>query len=270
LTFSIDLPFGDSFLPVTLPAQNVYRVISAKDVSGLDDEQETIKESLRNPIGSASLLQRVHENDKVLVITTDNTRHCPDDRIVPVLVEELERKIPRRNITIIVALGLHTPLNQEQLVKKLGREIVENYRVINHDPEQVVFLGMTSFGTPVEVNTEVTSADFRIGIGFIEPHFFAGFSGGRKSIAPGLSSAKAIRNNHGYKMLEHPNARAGILKGNPIHEDMVEQAKTAHLDFIVNVLLNKAKEITHVFAGDPWLAHEKGCEVEKGIVQVEL
>ena len=266
----VNFPFGDSFLPVTLPAGNVCRIISAKYVPGVSDEREAIQKGLRNPIGCAGLLQRIHNNDKVLIITTDNTRPCPDDRILPVLLDELEQKIPRQNITIIVALGLHAPLSREELIKKLGRGIVENYRVLNHDPDQTVLLGTTSYGTPVEVNTEITRADFRIGIGFIEPHFFAGFSGGRKSVAPGLSSAKAIRKNHGYAMIEHPNARAGVLKGNPIHEDMVEQAKIANLDFIVNVLLNKEKQITHVFAGNPWLAHEMGCDIEKEIVQVEL
>ena len=266
----IHLPFGDSFLPVTLPSDNVCSVIEAKHVPGVRDEREAIQKGLRNPIGSVKLLERIHKNDKVLIIITDNTRHCPDYKIVPVLLDELEQKVPRRNITCIVALGLHTPLSREGLIKKLGKRIINDYKVLNHNPDQVVSLGTTSFGTPVEVNSELTKADFRISTGFIEPHFFAGFSGGRKSVAPGLSSANAIRKNHGYAMIEHPNAQAGILKGNPIHEDLVEQAKMANLDFIVNVLLNKEKQISHVFAGDPWLAHESGCDVEKGIVGVEV
>jgi nickel-dependent lactate racemase len=266
----INLPFGDSFLPVTLPSNNVCSVIEAKYVPGVIDEREAIQKGLRNPIGSVSLLERVHNNDKVLIIVTDNTRHCPDYKIVPVLLDELEQKVPRQNITCIVALGLHPPLSREELIKKLGKRIINDYNVLNHNPDQAVFLGTTSFGTPVEVNSELTKVDFRISIGFIEPHFFAGFSGGRKSVAPGLSSADAIRKNHSYTMIEHPNARAGILKGNPIHEDLVEQAKMANLDFIVNVLLNKEKQISHVFAGDPWLAHELGCDIEKGIVGVEV
>lgn len=266
----INLPFGDSFLSVTLPSDNVCSVIEAKHVPGVKDEREAIQKSLRNPIGSDKLLERIHNNDKVLIIITDNTRHCPDHKIVPVLLDELEQKVPRRNITCIVSLGLHASLSREELVKKLGKRIIKDYKVINHNPDQVVLLGTTSFGTPVEVNLELTKADFRIGTGFIEPHFFAGFSGGRKSVAPGLSSANAIRKNHSYEMIEHPNAQAGILKGNPIHEDLVEQAKMANLDFIVNVLLNKEKRISHVFAGDPWRAHESGCEVEKGIVGVAV
>jgi nickel-dependent lactate racemase len=265
----INLPFGDSFLPVTLPSDNVCSVIEAKRVPAVKDEREAIQKGLRNPIESDKLLDRIHNNDKVLIIITDNTRHCPDNKILPVILDELEQKVPRRNITCIVALGLHPPLSREALIKKLGKRIVNDYKVLNHDPDEVVSLGTTSFGTPVEVNSELTKADFRISIGFIEPHFFAGFSGGRKSVAPGLSGADTIRKNHGYAMIEHPNAQAGILKGNPIHEDLVEQAKMANLDFIVNVLLNREKQISHVFAGDPWLAHELGCDVEKEIVGVE-
>jgi nickel-dependent lactate racemase len=137
--------------------------------------------------------------------------------------------------------------------------------VINHDVDSCIFIGDTSRGTPVEINRQVIEADFRMSTGFIEPHFFAGFSGGRKSIAPGVFSVRSAYKNHGYAMLEHPKSRTGILRGNPIHEDMVEQARMAKLDFIVNVLLNKHGEITHIVAGDPFKAHEIGCEMETGV-----
>jgi nickel-dependent lactate racemase len=129
---------------------------------------------------------------------------------------------------------------------------------------------MTSKGTPVEINQRVVEADFRISTGLIEPHFFAGFSGGRKSIAPGVFSVRSAHKNHGYEMIEQLRVRAGILDGNPVHEDMVEQAKMAKLNFIVNVLLNRRGEITHVVAGDFIEAHEKGCEIEKKIAGVKV
>ena len=154
--------------------------------------------------------------------------------------------------------------------RPVGKEILDNYQVKNHDSEQTIQIGTTSLGTPVEINKEVIEADFVISTGFIEPHFFAGFSGGRKSIAPGVSSPSAIRKNHSYEMISHKNARAGILEGNPVHEDLVEQANLAGLSFIVNVLLNKKGQITHVVAGDPILAHEKGCELEKAIASAGL
>jgi lactate racemase len=270
MTIPISLPYGENHITANLPARNVKYVLEPAELPGCQNESTSIQEALRNPIGCPDLKSCINEKDKIVVITTDNTRHCPDDRILPVLLGELEGRVPKQNITIMVALGLHAPLNKEQLIKKLGKKIVEDYTVLNHNPAQTERLGTTSFGTPVEVNTKVIEADFRISTGFVEPHFFAGFSGGRKSIAPGVSSAAAIRHNHRFEMISHPNARAGLLKGNPIHEDMVEQAKIAKLDFIVNVLLNAKKQITHVFAGNPWQAHDKACEMERKIAVAEL
>ena len=266
----IMLPYGDSFLKTRIPTKNITSILSTKDIKDLGDEREAITNSLRAPIGCPPLRDCVNKNDKVMVIVTDNTRPCPDDRLLPPILTELEEKLPRENITIIVALGLHPPLDKQELVKKLGGNVVENYNVLNHDVNQTVNIGTTSRGTPVDINTRAVEADFRISTGFIEPHFFAGFSGGRKSVAPGIFSVRSAYKNHGYKMVEHPRARAGILQGNPIHEDLVEQAKMANLNFIVNVLLNKKRQITHVVAGDPIEAHERGCEIERDVAGVKV
>jgi lactate racemase len=263
-------PYGNSALTARIPSDNIAFVLKRKHAPGLADEAEALLEAIRHPIDAPPLAECIGGKDKVVVIVTDNTRPCPDDRILPPLLAELERKVPKENITIIVALGLHTPLKKEELVIKLGRDIVSGYQILNHDPANVINIGTTSRGTPVEVNRRVLEADFRISTGFIEPHFFAGFSGGSKSISPGVSSPKAIFHNHGYEMLEHPLSRAGILKGNPVHEDIVEQAKMAGLNFIVNVLLNESKQITHVVTGDPVKAHEKGCRIEKRLAGVKF
>jgi nickel-dependent lactate racemase len=265
-----ELPYGNSTVEVSIPAENLSFFLDIKDVEGVENESECIIDSLRCPIEHLPLRDSVSKGDSVVVIVTDNTRACPDDRLLPPILAELDEKVPRENITIIVALGLHRALDREQLARLLGKDIVERYNVINHDPTQTTYLGETSRGIPVDINTRVVEADFRISTGFIEPHFFAGFSGGRKSIAPGVFSLRSAYKNHSYKMIEDPHSRAGILKGNPIHEDMVEQAKMAKLDFIVNVLLNKKREITHVVAGDPIEAHEKGCEIETEIAGVKV
>ena len=266
----IKFPCGNGYLTANLPAGNIAYILTARDVAGLEDEGAAITAGLREPIASLPLLNRIRETNKVVILVTDNTRPCPEDRLLPPILAELEAKIPRDNITIMIALGLHPPLDRPEMITKLGKEIVENYRVLNHDVNQTVNIGTTSRGTPVDINRRVIEADFRLSTGFIEPHFFAGFSGGRKSIAPGVFSVRSAYKNHGYAMLEHPETRAGNLKGNPIHEDMVEQAKMARLDFIVNVLLNKRREITHVVAGDPFQAHEEGCRIEKEIVGVRV
>jgi nickel-dependent lactate racemase len=266
----IELPYGDSVVKAGIPTKNIAFILNTRDVKGLKDESTAITRSLRSPIGCPPLRESVNNNDKVVVIITDNTRPCPDDRLLPPILAELEQKTLRENITIIVALGLHPPLSKQELVKKLGKDIVTNYRVINHDVNQTVNIGTTSRGTPVDINRQVVEADFRISTGFIEPHFFAGFSGGRKSIAPGVFSVRSAYKNHGYQMIGHPLARPGILEGNPVHEDMVEQAKMAKLNFIVNVVLNKKRDIAHVVAGDFIEAHEKGCEIARSIVGVKL
>ncbi|MBN1856371.1 MAG: nickel-dependent lactate racemase [Dehalococcoidia bacterium] len=258
-----ELPYGASNLKVRVPERNLSFVLNPGHVAGLPDEADAVRTALRNPLGRKPLAEGVRPGDNVVVIVTDNTRACPDDRLLPPILQELERVVSREQITIIVALGLHAPLDDGQLRKLLGDDIVSQYRVVNHDPSSVVNIGVTSRGTPVDINPLVVNADFRVSTGFIEPHFFAGFSGGRKSIAPGVFGLNSAYVNHGYSMIEHPLARAGVLKGNPIHEDMVEQARMAKLDFVVNVLLNGRKEITHVFAGDLVIAHEAGCEVAR-------
>jgi nickel-dependent lactate racemase len=267
---NIPLPYGNSFLDFHLRDSCTHQILHEKHVPGLKDEREAILDSLENPLGCRALRQYLRENDKVVIITTDNTRPCPDDRILPPLLEVLTEIIPADNITIIIGLGLHAPLDAGELREKLGADVVDNYRVVNHDPSQCVYLGQTSRDIPVEINRIAAASDFRISTGFIEPHFFAGFSGGRKSIAPATSSVNSIRSNHSYAMLDHPCARTGVLENNPVHEDMVEQARIARLDFIVNVVLNDESSITHVFSGEPVLAHETGCRVVGEIITVPV
>jgi len=253
-----------------LPEHDYYHVLTRRHFPGIRNEEHALRKALRNPIGSRSLLDCIHKNDTIAIIVTDNTRPFPEEKVLPVLLQELEQKISRKNILIIIALGLHSPLSHDEMCHKFGQVILENYKIINHDPENTTFLGVTTRGTPIEINKYVIQADFRISTGFIEPHFFAGFSGGRKSIAPGVSSERAILHNHSYHMIAHPRARAGILKSNPVHEDMIEQAHKCKLDFILNVILNQEHKITHIFAGNPWLAHEIGCQVESEIAGSEL
>lgn len=259
------LPYGTSTLNVRVPQQNLAFVLEPHHEKGISDEAAAIAAALRKPIGQKPLVDAVHATDNVVVIVTDNTRACPDDRLLPPILLELERVVPRDQITIVVALGLHPPLPQPELSRLLGADIVSHYRVVNHDPDAVVNIGTTSRGTPVDINPLVVNADFRLSTGFIEPHFFAGFSGGRKSIAPGVFGRNSAYVNHGYRMVADPMARAGVLQGNPIHEDMVEQARMAKLDFIVNVLLNQRKQITAVFAGDLVAAHEAGCAAARKV-----
>ena len=268
----IILPYGYSLLKAKIPAENITYILRTQDVKGIDNEMETVISCLRAPIGCRALSDCVKKTDKVVVIVTDNTRPCPDDILLPPILKELRREgVKRDDITVISATGLHPPI-PGRLKEIVGKEVLEEYDVLYHDAKksEMVSFGETSWGVPIKVNKIVAEADFKISTGFIEPHFFAGFSGGRKSIAPGVFSVRSAYHNHGYQMIEHPKVRAGNLHGNPVHEDMIEQAQMAKLNFIVNVLLNKQGEITHVVAGHPFKAHEKGCQIESKIAGVKV
>lgn len=192
----------------------------------------------------------------------DITRPVPNKVLLPPILSTLqEAGIQKDNITILIATGIHRPNLGDELIYLVGEEIVSDYRIVNHYAREIEthkYLGKTSRETDVFVDSTYINADIKITTGFIEPHLMAGFSGGRKLICPGISSLDTVKVMHSPKILEHPNAREGIIEGNPFHEESLEIAKMAGTDFIVNVALNENKQITGIFAGDMELAHERG------------
>lgn len=264
----VDFPYGNEELQLEIPDTNLLDVLEMEKQLGLPkgstEEKQAIRKSLRDPTNSPPLRELVGTDDTVAVIVNDHTRACPDDRLLPPILEELQSAgVTKDNLLIVIAYGLHRHMNEEELLETYGSDIVGNYEILHHDPDETVRLGESSRGIPIEVNERVVNADLRISTGFIEPHFFAGFSGGRKSILPGVSSRNAIYQNHSFKMVGDPNAKAGDLEKNPIHLDAVEHAKKAQLNFIVNVLLNREKQITEVVAGDFIDAHLKGVRINR-------
>ena len=257
----VNLAYGRNGLLVTLP--NSADVIRPRFVPGIADEVEAIRGALRKPVESAPLASKVKPGDKVIVVHSDITRATPNDRILPILLVELESVgIARRDITLLNALGTHRPQTEAELRSMLGDEIVENYRCVQHnahDDSNLLQIGETSLGHPVQINRLYLEADVRILTGFIEPHFFAGFSGGPKGILPALAGVESVWSNHGHDMIAHPNATWGVTEGNPIWEEMREVAIRTDPTFLLNVTLNINREITGVFAGDMLSAHEVGC-----------
>jgi nickel-dependent lactate racemase len=243
-------------------------------VPGVPDETAAILAALRDPIGSAPLRDKVKPGDKVVVVHSDITRATPNDRLLPVILKELEAAgIRREDMTLLNGLGTHRPQTDAELRKMLGDEIVDNYRCMQHDANDdanLIPLGTTSLGHPVRVNRLLIESDVRILTGFIEPHFFAGFSGGPKAILPSLAGAETVLTNHGYMMVGHPNATWGITEGNPIWEEMREVALRTNPTFLVNVTLNTDKRITGVFAGDLLAAHRAGCDFVRANAMVPL
>ncbi len=261
----VKLAYGREGLTVNLPDD--VHVLEPRFVPGLPDEPDALRRALRDPIGSEPLAAKVKPGDKVVIVHTDITRATPNDRILPVLIGELEMAgVARQDITLLNGLGTHRPQTEAELRAMLGDFIVENYRCLQHDchdDDNLVSLGWTSFGHPVRVNRTYLEADVRVLTGFIEPHFFAGFSGGPKAVIPSLAGAESVLTNHGLKMIAHPKATWGITEGNPIWEEMREVALLTKPTFLLNVTLNMWREITGVFAGDILTAHAAGCAFVK-------
>lgn len=258
----VNLAYGQGHLPIDLPADRT-TVITPSHKPGLADERAALIQALENPIGAKPLLDWIKPGDKVCISFTDITRATPNDRLIPWLLQHLPH-VPRENITLLNQLGTHRPNTKAELEKMLTPEIVRDYRVLNHEPENRdahIQLGTMRDGvTPALVNRHVVQANVRIVTGFIEPHFFAGFSGGIKGIIPGTGALESVMANHGVKNIGDPNATFGITEGNPLWEELRDIALRAGPSFLLNVTLNEQRQITGVFAGDLIAAHKAGCE----------
>ena len=253
----------------------IRKVIEPAFALGLKDERAAVVDALRHPIAAPPLAELLTRDTKVCVDFTDITRPTPNERLIPWLLGELEGKVSRENVVLINALGTHRPNTIDELRRLLTPEVVENYRVINHEaenPAALVEVGRTRTGRPALISRHLVDADVRIITGFIEPHFFAGFSGGPKGIMPGVAELRTVMQNHSGVNLASPNATFGVLEGNPIWEEMRDIALMAGSSFLLNLTLNERRQITGVFAGDLLKAHREGCEfVRKSAMQkVEL
>ncbi len=250
----IKLDYGESRLKVSIDDNNLLEVLENKPVKPISNIEDRLLQGYRSPIGSPPLADLISDKKKICVVISDSTRAVPIETILGTLLPEIENyDIDKDLITILVATGLHRPNTTEELVKMIGKEVVDNYRIVNHDArdrESCGYIGKTDTGTPVIIDKIYVESDFKILTGLIEPHFMAGFSGGRKAICPGISYVDMFKHFHGPTILESPNATNAVLKGNPFHEESLEIAKMAGVDFIVNVTINKNKQITGIFCGD--------------------
>jgi nickel-dependent lactate racemase len=269
----VQLAYGQHGLKVQLP--DGCDVVTSRFVPGLADEKLALQKSLQEPIGGVPLAEKVRATDKVVIVHSDITRATPNDRILPVILAELEAAgVARKNITLMNALGTHRPQTEAELRRMLGDRIVDGYRCLQHDAFDdsiLVPLGKTKLGHPVRINRHYLDADVRILTGFIEPHFFAGFSGGPKGVLPALAGAESVMTNHGRNMIANEKAAWGITEGNPIWEEMREVALLTQPTFLLNVTLNTHKQITGVFAGEMLQAHAEGCRFvrEQAMVAVD-
>jgi nickel-dependent lactate racemase len=266
----VKLAYGKTNLEVAVPDQAV--VIEPRYLAALADEKAAVMAALRQPIGTPPLKEMVKSNQTVVIVISDITRPTPNHKLVPWLLEELSH-VPKSNITVINGLGSHRANTQEELIQMLGREVVDTIRVINHDAftkSELVKVGTNSHGSTVYFHKEYVNADFKIVTGFIEPHFFAGFSGGPKGICPALAGIETILDFHNAKMIGHPLSTWGVIEGNILQGAATENCLMAKPDFMLNVTLNGDKGITAVFAGDVITAHRQGCSFVKEHAMYEV
>jgi lactate racemase len=265
----IQLAYGQGYVPLDSP-EACTTVIEPAHSPGFPDEHAEIVRALNQPIGAPPLRESIQPHDRICIVFTDITRATPNRRLIPWLLEYLSF-VPRERITLLNGLGTHRPNTDAELKELLTPEVVERYRVLNHEPENpeaLVQVGKTHDGTPALLNRHVMEANVRIITGFIEPHFFAGFSGGPKGIMPGVAGLPTVMSNHGARNIADPGATFGVTEGNPIWEEMRDIALRAGPSFLLNVALNEKREITGVFAGDLLEAHRAGCAfVKKSAMQ---
>ena len=265
----VKLAYGQGHLAVDLP-DDITTVIEPIHTPGLPDEKSAVLAALDNPVRAKSLREWIRPADNICIAFTDITRATPNDRIIPWLLEYLSFH-PRENITLLNQLGTHRPNTEDELEKMLTPEVVRNYRVLNHEPENPAAMkqfGVMHDGTPALINKHLAEADVRIITGFIEPHFFAGFSGGPKGIMPGCAALETVMANHDARNIGDPRSAFGITIGNPIWEEIRDVALRLGPSFLLNVTLNEYRQITGVFAGDLIEAHRTGYEfVRKSAMQ---
>jgi len=256
----VHLPYGRQGLEVELPEQA--QVLLPERVPALARPQEAVRQALRQPIGSPPLAELVRPAHRVAIVFSDITRPTPNHILLPAILAELAtRGVPEENVALINATGMHRPNTHEELIAMLGQEVVNRYRIIQHDARdkrQQVFLSKNERGAEIWINGNYMRADLRVLTGFVEPHLFAGYSGGGKAVLPGIAGTEIIMSNHGGPMLAHPRATWCQTEGNPVFEEARRVALATQPAFIVNVTLNERKEVTGVFAGEMVQAHDAG------------
>ncbi|MFZ7133164.1 MAG: nickel-dependent lactate racemase [Eubacteriales bacterium] len=245
-----------------------------KEIASLDHMYEKVIESILNSEGYLKLQNVANKESSIVIIIDDNTRPIPTKEIIIPLLDYLNKlHVKKEKIKIIIALGAHKKLNEKAIIGLVGEKIYGEYKVVNHDAfdnNQLTYFGETSFGTPIWINNEVVNADIKILIGLIKPHNQAGYSGGGKSILPGVAGIKTIQSNHNYKSISNQDSRIGIINGNPIRSDIEDSLKFIDNVFIINVVMDYKENVIDIVSGDPIEAHKKGAKILDEVSKFEI
>lgn len=261
----IDIPYGHSYINCNVANDNLKAILSMKEnlINKSRTEEDIVIEFFENPIESKKLTDISKGKKNAIVITNDHTRAMRSMVTLPLILKEIRKNNPEIDIKILIATGLHRPTTEEEMRSMFGDEIVDNEEIIVHDAfddSMIVDAGVLPSGARLRINKLVMETDLLVTEGFIEPHFFAGFSGGRKSIMPGVCSYKTVVANHSYKFINNPNAKSGELDKNPINIDLIEASRIVGVDYTLNVVLDKNKKIEAAFSGDIIKSHRVGCD----------
>ncbi|MBI3111790.1 MAG: nickel-dependent lactate racemase [Ignavibacteriales bacterium] len=270
----IHLAYGKKGLEIEVPERNLVKVMSMEGAPPIPDPETAVRASLEHPIDCSPLREFARKATTACIVICDITRPVPNKRLLPPILEILEQEgLQRSDITILIATGLHRPSTEEERLHMVGEAILSKYRVVDHRarvPDEHTVLGSTANRTPVSIDTRYCEADLKITVGFIEPHLMAGFSGGRKMVAPGCAGEETIKALHSPLFLEDPHCREGSIDKNPLHHELLQIARMAGHDFIVNVSLNAKGAITGVFSGNPDKAHARGVEFVRAAVRATV
>ena len=268
------VPYSKETLIFELPKGMTGTLVESKRVPPIEDVEKAVADALANPVNSPRLRELAESGDTVCIVFTDITRASPDYLLVPPLLVELEvAGVRDEDITLLCGIGMHRSSTPEEKVAKLGQAVVERYRVVDNEPqnpEALVDLGVTESGIPLSVNKIAYEADLLVATGIVEPHQYAGYSGGRKTLAVGAAGEKMIAYTHGPQMVDHPGTRLGRIEGNPFHEAVTEAARRAGLKFIVNVVLDDEKRIVALRAGETEAAFMELVAFARSIYEVPI
>lgn len=266
---TLEFGYGNTVQKVCIPNKNLKYILKANDIVHERHGKEAVKYALKNPISSKPLCDFDLKDKKIAIITSDISRPVPSYEIIPDVLSELYKAgAKKENITVVFALGSHRHHTKEEMIKLVGEDVFGEVLCEDSNPDDCINMGKTKNGTPVDITRTVALADFRIGIGNIEYHYFAGFSGGAKALMPGVSTPDAIQCNHSLMVDE--NSCAGKLLGNPLRADIEEAETFCHLDFIVNAVLDEHKKIVYCVAGDVTKAHRTGCKYLEKMYKCEI
>jgi len=268
------VPYGKTEIEFTLPPGMSGTLAVSKSMPPIRDMLAAVKKALETPVNSPRVRELAKAGDKVCIVFTDITRASPDYLLVPPLLAELESAGVRdKDITILCGVGMHRPSTPEEKVAKLGKAVVDRYRVVDNEPQNpsmLVDLGKTESGIPLSVNKIAYEADLLMATGIVEPHQYAGYSGGPKTLAVGAAGEAMIAYTHGPQMIDHPGTRLGRIEGNPFHEAITEAARRARLRFVINVIMDEEKQVLAVRAGEPEAALEELVKIARTIYEVPV